>query len=89
MKIEIELLDSDMKDREKLIEMRALIEEKMQQLSEFSKNNLPNEWNHVRGALESVENGWLRWQRERVLNKLSEALNVDRNKMGDRDWSDY
>jgi hypothetical protein len=89
MKFEIEVLDSDLKDREILVEMQALIEEKMGQLSEFSKNNLGNEWNFLRGALENVENGWLKWQRERALNKLSEALNVERKKFVTMDWNDY
>lgn len=88
MKFEFEILDKDLDDRKIIIEMRSDIEKRMEMLSEFSKNNLPNQMNHLRGAVEQMENGWLRWQRERALNKLSEVLNVDRKKMGDREWHD-
>lgn len=88
MKFEIEIIDRDLEDRATIIEMRSLIEERIQKLSEFSKNNLPNQINFLRGALENIENGWLKWQRERALNKLSEVLNVDRKRFGDREWHD-
>jgi hypothetical protein len=88
MKIEIDLLEADLKDRQVAIEMRAVVEEKISQLSAFAQNNLPNQLNNLRSALEQVENAWLKWQKERVLNKFSEALNVDRDRLGDKAWSD-
>lgn len=88
MKFEFEINDKDLEDRNFIIGMRVIIEEEIEKLSEFSRNNLPNEINHLRSALENVENGWLKWQRVRALNKLSEVLNVDRNRFGDREWHD-
>ncbi len=89
MIFEFEIIEKDLQDRAILIEMRRLVEEQIEKLSEFSKNNLPNEINHFRGAVESLENRWLFWQRERILNKLSEVLNADRKKFGDREWCDH
>lgn len=88
MKFEIEILDKDLEDRAIIIGLRSLIEEKIQTLSDFSKNNLVKELNGLRGNIEWVENAWLKWQRERALNKLSEVLNVDRQRLGDRQWHD-
>lgn len=88
MKLELEILDSDLEDRKVIIEMRSALEERIEKLSEFSRNNLVNEINRLRGQIEWLENGWLKWQRERVLNKFSEAMNIDRQKLGDRDWHD-
>lgn len=88
MKFEIEILDKDLEDRAIIIGLRSLIEEKIQNLSDFSKNNLVKELNGLRGNIEWVENAWLKWQRERALNKLSEVLNVDRQRLGDRQWYD-
>lgn len=88
MKFEIEILDKDLEDRKVIIEMRAALEERIEKLSEFSRNNLVNQINYLRGSVEQVENGWLKWQRERALNKLSEVLNVERAALGDRCWHD-
>lgn len=88
MKFELEILDSDLEDRKKIIELRALFEIKIKQFSGFAQNNLVNEFNRIRGDIEWLENTWIKWQRERALNKLSEVLNVDRDKLGDRDWHD-
>ena len=78
MKFEAEILETDLADRKLIIGMRVLIEAEIKKLSEFSHNNLPNQIDRLRDALEQMENGWLRWQRERVLNLFSAALNIDR-----------
>lgn len=88
MKFEFEILDKDLEDRAIIIEMRAAIEERIQKLSEFSKNNLVNELNALREESEWLENRWVMWQRDRVVNKLSEVLNADREMYGDSAWHD-
>lgn len=88
MNFEFEVFDDDLRDRELIIEMRAILESQIDKLGEFSKNNLVNQLNYLRSSIESVENKWLFWQRERILNKLSEVLNVDRSKLGDKCWHD-
>lgn len=88
MKFEIEIIDRDLKDREILIEMRSVIEERIEKLSEFSRNNLIDHINSLRGQIEWLENAWLKWQRERALNKVSEVLNFNRSRLGDREWHD-
>jgi hypothetical protein len=88
VKFEVEILDTDLRDRKVIIEMRSMVEKKMEELSDFARNNLPNEMNHLRSALEQVENQWLSWQRIRALNQLSLVLNVNRERFGDREWHD-
>lgn len=88
MNFEFEVFDDDLRDRELIIGMWAILENQIDKLGEFSKNNLVNQLNYLRSSIEQVENKWLFWQRERILNKLSEVLNVDRSKLGDKCWHD-
>jgi len=88
MFIDIEILESDLQDRNILIEMRAEVEEKITKLSDYARNNLGQQLNWIRGDIERTESKWLEWQKERAINKLAEALNVGREKFGDREWRD-
>ena len=88
MKFELEIFDQDLQDRALVIGMRDLIEGEIEKLSDFSRNNLVNQVNFLRGALEQLENRWLYWQKERLLNQLSQVLNVDRAALGDKCWCD-
>lgn len=88
MKYEFEIFESDLADRTILIEMRAAIEERIAKLSDFGRNTLVKELNELRGGIQWCENVWLHCQREKAVNKLSEVLNADRDRLGDKEWHD-
>lgn len=77
MKVEIEVLESDLKDRELIAMAKESCMSILSQTSEYFQNE-------IRGFHEISDNfAWLdtKWsliQRERAMNKLSEALNQSR-----------
>ena len=83
MKFEFEILDSDLEDRRKIIEMRREIVRRIGELSEFGTNTLVSSLERLMQELEYVEDKWVLTQRTRVGNKLSEVLNLDRPDMSD------
>lgn len=89
MKVELEILEQDLNDRQIMIDLRNVVEDMLVKLTEFSKNNCANQINNLRSAIEQVENAWLFNQRTRMENKLSEALNVEVSRMGVREYHDY
>jgi len=88
MKIEFEILESDIADRNVLIGMRADVEIQISRLSQYGRNTLFDELNALRGKIEWCENVWLRAQKERAINLLSQALNIKRYEHGDEEWRD-
>jgi hypothetical protein len=88
MKFEFEILDTDLEDRNKIIEMKVEVLRRINQLSEFGQNTMSDSLVRLKNDLEFAENEWLFCQRDRVVNKLSEALNVGRERLGERYWDD-
>jgi hypothetical protein len=89
MKFELEILDCDLEDRKKIIKIRSCVEEVLETFSDYAKSSLADEVNRLRGSIERVENEWIELQRRRFMNKLSEVLNVERDKLGDQEWHDW
>lgn len=86
MKIELEILESDLEDWKKIIELKKCIKEHIEGFSEFSKNNCINQIENLKNAVERVEDSWLFNQRKRAENKLSEALNVNCSRFNSFSW---
>ena len=86
MKYEFEILDSDLEDRKRIIEMKEEIRKRIDGLSQYGQNTMSDPLIRLKRELEYCENAWLSTQRERAINKLSEVLNVDRVFLGERYW---
>lgn len=84
MKFEFEILESDLEDRKKIIEMKELIKDRIQDLSGFGQSTMSDSLVRLQNNLEFAENEWLFCQRNRIVNKLSEFLNVDRERLNER-----
>lgn len=79
MKFEIEILESDLKDRDILREMRALLENSIQKLSAFARNGLVGELEELRSNIKWLDNWWLKTQRECLFNNFTQAVNEGKN----------
>jgi|GEM_PF-3569132 len=86
MKYEFEILDSDLEDRKRIILMKEEIRKRIDELSQYGQNTMSDSLLRLKRDLEYCENEWLSCQREKVINKLSEVLNVDRVSLGERYW---
>ncbi len=89
MKFEFEILDEDLEDRKKLVEMKEHLKSEIEKLSKFGQNTMSDAIARLMNNLEFAENEWLFCQRNRIVNKLSEVLNVDRSRLGERYCRDY
>ena len=89
MKFEFEILDADLEDRKKLVEMKEHLKGEIEKLSMFGQNTMSDAIARLMNNLEFAENEWLFCQRNRIVNKLSEVLNVDRSRLGERYCRDY
>lgn len=88
MKIEFEILEADIADRNILIGIRADVEAQITRLSKYGRNTLFDELNALRGKIEWCENVWLSAQKDRAINLVSQALNIKRMEHGDEEWRD-
>lgn len=86
MKYEFEILDSDLEDRRRVIEMKEDLRRRIDSLSQFGQNTMAESLLRLKKDLEWCETEWLFCQRERAINKLSEVLNVERKDLGERYW---
>lgn len=84
MKLDIEVNERDLEDWKVIIEMKGVIEHQLAKLSDYSKRNLDPQISQLREQMEWLETGWLFCQKERALTKLSEVLNVRRERFTDR-----
>lgn len=88
MKYLFEILDSDLEDRKKIIQMKESLLDKIEELTEFGQNTMRVSLERVKDNLEWCENEWLRCQREKAVNRLSEILNIDRDRLGEKYWDE-
>lgn len=86
MKFEFEILDTDLEDRKKIIEMKEELRARIDALSKFGQNTMSDALVRLKQDIEFAESEWLFCQRDRMINRLSEVLNVDRGRMGERYW---
>lgn len=89
MKFEFEILDEDLEDRRKIIEMKENLKKEIEGLSKFGQNTMSDALVRIKNDLEFAENEWLFCQRNRIVNRLSEVLNVDRSRLGEKYCRDY
>lgn len=89
MKIEFEILETDIQDRSKIIEMKEELKRRIEGISDFGQSTMSDALVRIKNDLEFAENEWLFCQRNRLVNKLSEVLNVDRIRLGERYCRDY
>ena len=89
MKFECEILDEDLEDRRKIVEMKENLKKEIESLSKFGQNTMSDALVRIKYDLEFAENEWLFCQRNRIVNKLSEVLNVDRDRLGEKYCRDY
>lgn len=88
MKFEFEVFETDLEDRKKIIEMKEELNRRMLDLSKFGQNTMSDSMVRLLNNLEYAENEWLFCQRDKVVNKLSEMLNVDRKRFDEKYWHD-
>lgn len=88
MKYEVSIIDSDLKDRETLVLLNDQINKRIEDLSPFFKNASVRAIHDLKQAMEWLENEWILVQKERVLNQLSQQLNVERQKLCERELYD-
>ena len=86
MKYDFEKLDSDLEDRKKIILMKEELRKRVDELSQFGQNTMSDSLLRLKENLEWCENEWLACQREKMINRLSEILNIDRKNLGERYW---
>ncbi len=89
MKFEFEILDTDLADRTKIIEMKEEMKRRIEGISGFGQNTMSDALVRLQNNLEFAEDEWLFCQRNRLVNKLGEVLNVDRGRLGERYCRDY
>lgn len=75
MKYEFTINDADIEDRKRIIALKEELMRRVQELSQSGQNTMSDSICRLRNDLEYMENEWLFCQRERAINKLSEALN--------------
>lgn len=88
MRFEFEINEEDLEDRRKIIEMKEELGRRIEALSKFGQNTMSDSLVRLKNDLEYAENEWLFCQRDRIVNKLSEVLNVDRKRLGESYWRD-
>jgi hypothetical protein len=84
MKFEYEVLDEDLGDREKIIRMKEEIIERIGSLSEFGQNTMVRSIKNTMDELEYAEQEWLNAQRERLWNRFSYFLNIQRESLEEK-----
>ena len=76
MKFEVEILESDLKDRVILKETRDMIKSQFEKLSDYGKNTLISETSCVIERIEWCESKWCLAQQERFKNIISNLINM-------------
>jgi hypothetical protein len=89
MECTFEVLEADLEDRRKIILMKEELRSRIDGLSDFGRNTMHDSIKRLKSDLEFCEQEWLSAQRERALNRLSEALNIDRGALEERYWREY
>lgn len=77
MKFEVEILDTDLNDKNLIMEAVRLVSDLTLQISETGRKSLVNELIEINEAIDQLKSKWFIHQEEKIKSKLLEFFGED------------